>query len=329
VRTRGSQAPAEGPSAEGRRLEAAREAILRAFGPTQGEIDPRDAKGLLRELERVLGERSDWTLDTARGVFDVLAPNARARRRSADHERTFWLLAGYCLRPGFGDALDPPRVAILAPLLLERLAFPDDARVWQQLWIAGRRTAGGLDEPTQTRLRDLVDPFLAPAEAKRKKPKGYRPEALGDLLEMAASLERVPPARRSELGGWLLERTWTESDPRLWTAIGRLGARVPAYASVHHVVAPRTAERWLDHLLREKWDKLPTAIPAAVDLARRTGDRARDIADAMRRDVERRLEKSGATEAQVRAVREVVATTEADRAAFFGEALPAGLRLAE
>jgi hypothetical protein len=98
---------------------------------------------------------------------------------------------------------------------------------------------------------------------------------------------------------------------------------------VHHVVAPRTAERWLDHLLREKWDKLPTAIEAAVDLARRTGDRARDIADPMRRDVERRLEKSGATEAQVRAVREVVAATEADRAAFFGEALPVGLRLAE
>src|SRR4029450_6144061 len=99
----------------------------------------------------------------------------------------------------------------------------------------------------------------------------------GALRALAPSLARGPAARRSELGGWLLERTWTSKDPRLWAAIGRIGARVPTYASVHHVVAGNVAERWLDHLLRERFGEVPTAARAAFELSRRTGDRARDV----------------------------------------------------
>ncbi|WP_437955826.1 Hsp70 family protein [Sorangium sp. So ce119] len=311
----------------GKRLDEAREAIERVFGKGRPDVAPREVKNLVRELERVLGERAAWTTETARALFDTLAPSARSRRRSADHERVFWSLAGYCLRPGLGDAGDPARIAALAPLFAERLAFPQEARSWQQFWIAWRRVAGGLDEPLQVAIRDLADPFLAPAEQRLKKPKGVKPEALDDLLELCASLERAPAGRRSELGAWILERTWTDRDARLWAAIGRVGARVPAYASVHHVVSPAAAERWLDHLLREKWEGLPSAAPAAVQLARRTGDRARDVSDRIRGEVERRLVKAGAPEAWVRAVREVVAVEEAERAAFFGEGLPVGLRL--
>jgi hypothetical protein len=205
--------------------------------------------------------------------------------------------------------------------------FPQEARNWQQLWIAWRRIAGGLPEAAQVAVRDVVDPLLAPAEARLKKPKGWKAEAPDDLLDLAASLERVPATRRSELGGWILERTWTTRDPRLWAALGRLGARVPAYASLHHVISPLVAERWIDHLLREKWDDLPSAVPAAVQLARVTEDRGRDVSERARREVERRLVAAGAREDQIRAVREYVPVEEAERAAFFGEGLPVGLRL--
>ncbi len=139
----------------------------------------------------------------------------------------------------------------------------------------------------------------------------------------------MAPARRVDLGSWVLERTWTERDPRLWAAIGRIGARVPAYASVHHVVPAHVAERWIDHLLREKWAAVPTAASCAVELARRTGDRARDVGDRVRREVEQRLVAAGAEEASVLAVREVVAVKESEREAFFGDALPLGLKLVE
>jgi len=47
----------------------------------------------------------------------------------------------------------------------------------------------------------------------------------------------------------------------------------------------------------------------------------------VRSEVVRRLVAAGADEAWVRAVREVVADDERDRAAFFGDTLPLGLSL--
>ncbi|MBV9946045.1 MAG: Hsp70 family protein [Myxococcales bacterium] len=325
--------PLQASRAPARQLEAALDRLDRAFGKPRADAGGREAKDLLPELERLLTERSQWTTAVNRALFDALVPSARARRRSADHERVFWLLAGFCVRPGFGDPHDPRRIAALAPLFDERLAFPAEARGWQQFFIAWRRAAGGLDESAQVRIRDFVDPHLAPAEAAGRGVPSRRPKkpalALDDAMETASSLERVPPLRRAELGGWILERTWTDRDPRLWAAIGRLGARVPAYASAHHVVAPHVVERWLDHLLREKWGDVPSAAQAAARLARRTGDRARDIAEPLRREVERRLVAAGADDRWVRGVREVVTSDEQERAAFFGDALPLGLRLVD
>jgi molecular chaperone DnaK (HSP70) len=316
------------PSISPRRMGPALDLIAATFGKARADMSGRQAKDLLRELERSIGERAQWTTETNRALFDALIPEARARRRSADHERVFWLLAGWCVRPGFGHPLDPQRVAALAPLFDERLAFPAEPRGWQQFWISWRRAAGGLDEAAHTKIRDFVDIYLAPTPAGSKRPK--KPAlSLDDALDMASSLERVAPPRRIELGGWVLDRTWTNRDPRLWLAIGRLGARVPAFASAHHVIAPHVAERWLDHVLREKWDAVPTAAQAAVRLARRTGDRTRDLGDAARAEVERRLIALGADEAWARAVREVVPVDDRERAAFFGDALPPGLRLVE
>jgi DNA-K related protein/Hsp70 protein len=326
---------ARAPSPRGRgdgaapagRLDEAREAILRVYGKGRPDVTPREVKDLLRELERLLGDRAGWTLATNRALFDALAPGHRSRRRSADHERVFWLLAGYTGRPGFGDPEDARRVAEISPLFGEKVVFPDEPRGAQQFWIAWRRLTGGLDEAAQTRIRDVLDPLLAPSSARLKKPKGWKLEAEWDALELAAGLERLPPARRSELGAWILERTWTSRDPRLWSALGRIGARVPAYASVHHVIQPLVVERWLDHLLREKWETLASAPEAAIHLARVTGDRARDVSERTRFEVAARLEAAGARAERVRAVREFVAEAEAERAARFGEGLPVGLRL--
>lgn len=316
-----------GPGAS--RMQEAAAAIDRVFGKGRKDVKSREVKDLLRELERLLGERGTWRGELARELFDLIGPQYRARRRSPDHERMYWMLAGYCLRPGYGHPLDPQRVAMMEPLFVEGLAFPQETRNWQHFWIAWRRIAGGLSQDAQNTIRSVVDPFLAPPEHKLKKPKGFRPQAMGEMLEMASSLEKLPVERRTALGTWILERTWTDRDPRLWAAIGRLGARVPAYASVHHVIPARTAERWLEQLLREKWADLPSAPHAAAQLARRTGDRARDVSAQLRDQVVQRLQQAGAKPEWVQAVQEVVAMADAERAEFFGEELPLGLRLVE
>lgn len=309
------------------RFDEARTAIERVFGKAASDVKEREVKDLWRELTRILGERNTWGGELCRALYDVIAPLAKARRRSLDHERVFWMLVGYCLRPGYGHPLDPGRIRALSPLFEQGLVFQEEARGWQQFWIAWRRVAGGLAENLQTHIRDRVDPFLAPAGHAGRKPKGMKPQALDEMLELASSLERVAPERRAKLGEWLIERTWTEQNPRLWAAIGRLGARAPAYASVHHVVATRVAEGWLDHLLREKWSEVPTAARAAMLLARATGDRTRDVSGELRERVAQALEKVNADSDSIRAVREVLPVEDRERAEFFGEELPAGLRL--
>lgn len=309
------------------RLDEAYEAIQRVFGKGRKDVKEREVKDLLRTLERLLGERRSWSLEVNRSLFDVIGPQHKARRRSPDHERVFWLLASYTLRPGMGHPLDPGRVALLADLLAEGLAFPQNERAWQQLFIAWRRLAPGLSERHQTRLRDQIDPFLAPAAAKLSKPKGFKPSSLLDALEAASWLERVDVRRRGQLCDWILERTWTDRDPRLWAALGRLGTRVPLYASAHHVLPARHAEELLDHLLREPWDEIHTARLAATLLARRTDDRTRDVSSAVRAEVARRLEQEGAPAEWTRSVVELVPPEQRDQVAVFGEELPVGLTL--
>jgi molecular chaperone DnaK (HSP70) len=322
--SRASLRPSSRPEAK---MTHALSLVDRVFGKGRADVDPREARHLVRELEKVLGERASWTTDVSRALADAVIAEPKARKRSVDHERTFWMLAGYCLRPGYGFPLDERRVGKLVPLLPELVSYPDEARTWAQFWIAWRRVAGGLLEPAQAKIRDLLDPFLSTDEPKPKRPKNVRPQALPEMLDLVASLERVVAPRRVDLGRWIVEMTWRDRDPRLWTALSRVGARVPTYASAHHVVPPHSVERWLDHLLREKWAEVPTAARSATQMARVTGDRARDVSEPVRSEVAKRLEAQGAPVEWVRSVREYVDVDDAERAEFFGESLPVGLVL--
>ncbi len=299
--------------------------VDKVFGK-KSDATPREIKDVLRDLEKALGDRLTWTMETCRHLADRLLTNTGSRRRSPNHERAYWLLLGFCLRPGFGDPGDPSRIERAWPLFEGRLGFPNEAQGWQQFFIAWRRMAGGLTEAMQESVRDAMDPIVAPKEAGLKPPKRV-PEDGGEALVMLAALERVHPARRAQLGEWIVEKTWTNDDARLWTAIGRVGARVPVYASVHHVVPVRQAEAWIDRLLRLDWTKVATAQHAAVQLARVTGDRARDVNERLRGEIEKRLAAMKAKESWIRAVRELAEVNEEERVAMIGEGLPIGLKL--
>ena len=63
-------------------------------------------------------------------------------------------------------------------------------------------------------------------------------------------------------------------------------------------------------------------------LARVTGDRARDVSERLRKEVEKRLAAMKAKDAWIQAVREVAELNEEERVAMLGEGLPIGLTLA-
>ncbi len=321
-----SIAPSARASAPPAKLDEARRIVEHVFGKKAAATE-REVKDVVRDLEKVLGERPTWPMDTVRALADVLLANPGARRRSPEHERAFWALAGFCMRPGFGDLGDAQRVSRFAPLFEGRLAFPDEARGWQQFFIAWRRVAGGLDERAQLAIRDAFDGVLAPKGAGFKAPK-RAPHAQDEMMQTLAALERVPADRRAQLGDWLVERTYGDADSRLWSAIARVGARVPLYASVHHVVPAKAVEPWIERLLREKWPSLQAAPHAAVQLARVTGDRARDVSERLRGELVKRMVAAGAKDAWVQAVREHVEVSDDERREAFGEGLPQGLSLA-
>jgi molecular chaperone DnaK (HSP70) len=308
------------------RLEDAERILDPVFGK-KSEASPREVKDVLRDLERVLGDRQGWSMPVCRHIVDRLLVNPGARRRSAQHERAFWWLLGFGLRPGFGDPGDPARIERVYPLAEGRLGFPDEPQAWPQFFIAWRRIAGGLTEPMQIALRDAFDPLVAPKEAGLKLPKRAIDDG-GEAFVMLAALERVPASRRAQLGDWLLEKTWTSDDARLWTSIARVGARVPVYASVHHVVAPKHAEAWLERLLRSRWESVVSLQHASVQLARFTGDRARDVSERLRAEVEKKLVANHAKPEWIQALREVADLSDAERVAILGEGLPIGLTLA-
>lgn len=311
-------------------IEAAREALQVVFGKKPAPTAGREVKDLWRTLERALGDRAGWSLAAARDLWGVLWANAARRRRTDDHERLFLALCGYCLRPGFGAPLDAWRVEQTWSLFAQGLTHHKEAPVWAAWWILWRRVAAGLGEAEHRALFEAIAPHLKPQPKGRVVNPGKRPPGLApdEMVRLLGALERLPPAQKTEAGGWLLEKLAEGPAPGVAWALGRLGARVPVAGAAHAVVPPEVAAAWLERLLALDWRKLDEAPFAAAQLGRLSGDRSRDLAEELRERAAQRLQQAGAPPEWARALREVQALGERDEQRVFGEALPLGLHLA-
>jgi molecular chaperone DnaK (HSP70) len=303
----------------------ARELLEVVYGKQKKEVDPKEVKHLWRSLERVLGERDTWSSAVSRELFGLALAGAQKRRRSADHERIWFQLAGWTLRPGFGAPLDDWRVGELWKLHPAGVQYVTDKANWVEWWILWRRVAGGLDKAQQERLFEDVRPWLEPPKGRfPMRPRGPTAHGHDEMVRLLASLERLSASQKQEAGAWILTRLEGKS----WWPLGRLGARQPFHGSAHDVVPRPVAEAWLQRLLALDWRKADGAPFAAVQLARVTGDRERDLDAALRDTVARRLQQAKAPDTWVQMVREVTELSAQDEVRVFGDTLPAGLRLA-
>lgn len=299
--------------------------IERFYGARASDIDAREIKTLRGDLERLLGKRESWETPLLRELFAVLWAGARRRRRSVEHERLWFSLAGYCLRPGFGHPLDAWRVGQLWTLYAQGVQYHQDAQNRAEWWTLWRRIAGGLDAAAQVHLSEELLVELRPPTGKAAK---ERSVGIEDLARLAAVLERVPATRKVELGEQVLARLARKGESaQLWWAVGRLGTRVPVYGSAHDVVPAATAAVWLERLLALDWKVVAPAAFSATLLGRCSGDRERDLDEAQRLRVVQRLRAVKAPPSWLRMIEECVELDEADASRVFGEALPPGLRL--
>jgi molecular chaperone DnaK (HSP70) len=309
-------------------LAKAIEQIDRSFGARSHDVGPKDVKRLRSQLEQILGPRESWDSALLRELFGALRERARHRRRSADHERLWLNLTGYCLRPGFGYPLDDWRVEQLWSLFDDGIQYLNEGQVWSEWWTLWRRAAGGLGESAQISVLDAVDYVQAAATAGSRSPFDPAKTGYADMVRLAASLERVPVRRRIAVAERLLARLQSPSEShQSWWAIGRIGARQPFYGSAHSVVPPDVATIWVDAILALDWKQVKPAAFAAAQLGRMTGDRSRDLAPGTRAMILQRLEGARAPTSWATMVRETVELDKADEGRVFGESLPPGLKL--
>lgn len=315
------------------RYAEARARIDAVYGKSEApeELRGKAVKTLRADLEKILGARDKWPMPLLRELFGALLAGVKRRRRSADHERVWFNLVGFTMRPGVGYPLDDFRMKQLFAIFAQGVQFAPETQNWSEWWTLWRRVAGGLDDAQQEQVLAAIDWYLHPPTP-RPRPRPSGPKALGydDMVRLAASLERISSANKERVGGWILERLTKHGEGAFgWWALGRIGARVPLYGSAHTVVSRAHAEAWLRAVLALDFRAVEPAAFAATMLARKSGDRARDVDAALATETAARLRAHGAPEAWAKLVEEVAVLEQDSVARLLGESLPPGLALVE
>ena len=308
-------------------VDAATEIMKKGFSSSPREPSEVTAENVAKKMEDFLElDRDEWPLFAIRKIWDALIGMRERRKVAARHEARWLSLSGFLLRPGFGYQLDDWRLQELWKLISEGLAFPNDAQCGIEWWIMWRRVAGGLDDAQQDILFKRIAPWLLPS---RKRPgMSKQMSGIAEMWMLAASLERLAPAVKAELGDELIKtrKKWKgRSLGHYYWALSRIGARVPFHGPIEKVVPRETAGKWIRALLDAEWRSPRDTAYALAQLARKTGDRSRDIDDQLRSEIEERLSPYDWAKRLVKQVRDVVALEWSDERSIFGESLPAGL----
>src|SRR5262249_368124 len=121
--------------------------IVRAVYQKPGADTP-EVKEINNHLETPLdSSRPDCPIALCRRMWGFVEEVAADRNRSSQHLHRWYHLAGFCLRPGFGDSLDRYRIEQLWKLITSS-SKPGSTSATQQseggadYWIMWRRLAG-------------------------------------------------------------------------------------------------------------------------------------------------------------------------------------------
>jgi molecular chaperone DnaK (HSP70) len=313
-------------------LDACRTLIERTFAAA-AEKEREKPEQLIKRLAEVIGlQRSEWPPSLLRELWETTLEFEPGRKLSPAHEARWLSLLGFALRPGYGLAVDDWRVAQTRRLVTALLHNNPTCRA--EWWILWRRIAGGLPAGQQ---RALAQPLMADVRATHRalaKGRGAdsRPGSheAAELWRLLGSLELLTVSDKRELGNMLLdlgprEKIAAVQNGAIW-ALGRVGARAPLYGPLNTVVPVEIVSTWIERLmkLRQGTEMSPLAL---MQLARKTGDRYRDVSEKVRREVVAWLKQRQAAPHLAQLVEEGGELEEAEQGLIFGESLPQGLRV--
>jgi hypothetical protein len=302
-------------------LKNSLELIESVFSPSaKSPIPPEE---LPSKLEQTMGlGRMSWPVSAIRQMADAFLTAVDGRRKSPAYEARWLNLCGFCLRPGFGYPGDDFRIEQSRRIYAAGLTYSNQTQCEIDWWIFWGRVAGGLNRNQQSDIYQRLAASLMPRG--NKKPQRINSALLREEWRTAASLELLPLGTKTELGEALIKRVKADDykESELW-CLARLGARKLFYGPINLVVAPATAGRWAEALL-----KANNAGDALASMGRRTDDPTRDLPAPLRQSIRVKLEASPHAE-RLLGVFEGEEADEGTLGRIFGEELPSGLVLAE
>jgi molecular chaperone DnaK (HSP70) len=310
---------------ESARVAGARDRLQHAF---RQQGDPRALQRLVKDLAQAVAcPRDDWPLSFIRTLADDLLEMVAEGRKSALYESRWMNLLGFCLRPGTGEGFDDQRLRSLWKLYKHGPLHHGHAQVRAEWWILWRRVAAGLTAGQQRQVMQDVMPILQDRRGGAKRLS--RQERL-EIWMAVANMEKLQAGDKFKLGGQLLgEMSSRKIQPQQMWSLGRLGARELLYGPADRVIPPKQVAPWIEELLAFEGVSPKAVGLTLAQLARRTGDRSRDLSGPLRERVLAWMKDHDVASHHRQCVEQVVPMAQQDQRDLFGESLPAGLVLRE
>ena len=181
------------------------------------------------------------------------------------------------MRPGFGEGFDPQRMKKLWKIYREGLRFPKNAQVRSEWWIMWRRVAGGLKAGQQRQFSQDLTSTMIPRKGKKVK---MAPQEHLEIWMALANMELLYAKEKMKWGQQLLSEIRPKNyKPQHFWALSRFGARTLLYGPADRVIDSEEVTGWIGHLLDQNWPNPKPVGVALAQMARRTGDRSRDVRD--------------------------------------------------
>lgn len=147
-----------------------------------------------------------------------------------------------------------------------------------------------------------------------------------------ANMEHINAKEKTRWGRALLaDLKPNKSKPQHLWALSRIGARELLYGPVDRVIPAGEVSAWIKTLLKTQWRDPKPVIAALSQMARKTGDRTRDLDPSVVEQIifwveDKAPDKKWAQD-HIKYLQEVVSLAKHEEHLIFGETLPSGIIL--
>ena len=277
-----------------------------------------------KHIETIVGQKKNkWPLSFLRRLADRLIELNAHRHNTPEHELRWLNLTGYCMRPGFGDALDGERIRKLWKIYLSGVHFDKAKQNKLEWWIFIRRLAAGLNAGQQRQFFQDVSPALL----KKQKLK-FSPQEQTEFIMAVGNMERLLIKDKIALSNVLLSMLKPgKKQVDIFWSLSRFGARELLYGSIDRVIPAKEIKKWVNRLINLPWKATEPIENLIAQISRKTNDRTRDIDEDLRSKIVQWLQRRNADKRLLKKVVELIEIDIKEQNTQFGEKLPAGLIL--